>query len=213
MSGHREEELPSTPPRRGSHASAGDEETDTSYDSDHSSKFSHLAKSPRTGMPDPARNQYSNKESAKVNAGFDMGAQDQDEMQEDESKNVASAFASNMPAVDIDFSQLIVPIVAPAPASTAEQLVQRLLNPPPHAFLYGVLSMQWAIGAVGQLRHFVFRNSDERYILKEDSAVRTRGAELGLPAMYLEWLCGDDESVTASEQGIYLTPRFFQELE
>ncbi|KAF2854479.1 hypothetical protein T440DRAFT_387951 [Plenodomus tracheiphilus IPT5] len=164
-------------------------------------------------MPTPERNQYSNKESAKVNAGFDMGAREQDAQEQYDPWNVASAFASGGPAVDIDFSQFVIPTVAPEAPPTAEQLVRRLLNPPPHAFLHGALSMQCAIGTGGRLRHFIFRNIDERYILKEDSEVRIRGAQLGLPALYLEWLCGNDESVTAAEHGIYLTPEFFSGLQ
>ncbi|KAH9860362.1 hypothetical protein J1614_011693 [Plenodomus biglobosus] len=211
MSGHRDAERHPPSAWRNSHewSDEEDEENDYSYSAVFSSSSPYRATSAGAGMPSPERNRYSNKESAKVNAGFYMGALDQDECEDDDPKNVVTAFASGAPAVDIDFSQLVIPVVAPEPPPTAEQHVRRLLHPPPHAFPHGVLSIQWAIGAGGGLRHFVFRNSDERYILKPDSELRTRGAELGLPGLYLEWLCGNDESITAVEQGMYLTPEFF----
>jgi hypothetical protein len=93
---------------------------------------------------------------------------------------------------------------------TIEQLVQQLLEPPSHAFPHGTLSIQWVLGLVG-MRHFVFRDKDERYVLVAHSELRQRGRDLGLPAIYLEWLCGVDGG-TAAEQSVCLTPGFFMEI-
>jgi hypothetical protein len=113
--------------------------------------------------------------------------------------------------VDIDFSQLVVPIVAPEAKPTSETLANRLLHPPSHAFVHGVLSMQWVIGVVGQ-EHIEFRANDERYVLARASYLRDKGTSLGLPALYMEWLCGDDDEVSAAEQGVNLTPDFFDDI-
>jgi hypothetical protein len=56
----------------------------------------------------------------------------------------------------------------------------------------------------------VYRDSDARYVLKANSELRLRGRELGLPAAYLEWLCGDDPEHSATEQGIMFTREFFE---
>jgi hypothetical protein len=102
-----------------------------------------------------------------------------------------SVFHTNKPAVDVDFGQLIAPIVAPEPLASAEALVHKLIHPPSHAFVYGVLSMQWVIGVIGQ-QHITFRNNDERYVLASDSKLREKGTALGMPVLYMEWLCGAD---------------------
>lgn len=151
-------------------------------------------------VPSASRNQYSNKESAKVNTGIFPNTDVES----------VSPWSSNKPVVDIDFGKLFAPILPPARASTIDQTVHRLLHPPPHAFVHGILSMQWVMGAIGT-EHFNFRNSDERYVLTKTSEVRLSGAGLGVPMVYMEWLCGDDESVTATEQGVCLTPEFFDD--
>jgi hypothetical protein len=156
-------------------------------------------------MPSQERIRYSNKESVKVNAGLGYGSwQDRDQ----EEDYAAGLLHTNMPAVDIDFSELIAPIISPEPMPTSEALTDRLLHPPPHAFVHGTLSIQWVVGVVSH-KHFVFRSSDERYVLAKSSDLRKRGPSLGLPALYMEWLCGDDDEISATEQSVALTPRFF----
>ncbi|KAF1924396.1 uncharacterized protein M421DRAFT_72769, partial [Didymella exigua CBS 183.55] len=83
-------------------------------------------------------------------------------------------------------------------------LVRTLFCPPTHAFLYGVLSIQRVIGAVGQA-HFDYRASDERYVLRPNPEVRTQSKRLGLPGVYVEWLYGDEEAASPTEQGMLLT--------
>ena len=129
-------------------------------------------------MPSPGRNQYSNKESVKVDAGLDLGTSDG-------ACNVASWLATNIPAVDIEFSQIVVPVIAPAVSPIVDRLVHHLLQSPPHAFLHSTLSMQWVMGTVG-IEHMEFRQSDERFVLARDLALRKKGAELGMPVMYME---------------------------
>ena len=156
-------------------------------------------------MPSQDRNWYSNKESGKVNAGLGFRGIESGDEQLDEAKSTSS---TNAPAVNINFSQLIAPTVAPEPKPSTEDLARQLLHPPPHAFVHGVLSIQWLIGAVGQ-EHIKFRESDERYVLAANSQLRDRGARLGIPALYMEWLCGDNHEESAAEQSINLTPEFF----
>ncbi|KAH7391694.1 hypothetical protein BKA66DRAFT_413198 [Pyrenochaeta sp. MPI-SDFR-AT-0127] len=162
---------------------------------------------PNTGRPSPERNRYSNKEAVKVNAGLHFGGPNHD----DEDDEVANPFNTNASAVAIDFSLLVAPTVTTEAPLTTTQLVDRLLHPPPHAFVHGALSMQWVIGAIG-MDHVSFRQNDERYVLAEHSALRREGSKLGLPALYMEWLSGDDEQVISTDLGVYLTPRFFTEL-
>jgi hypothetical protein len=154
-------------------------------------------------MPSPDRLQYSNKESVKVNAGLWYSGGD--------GSDTASLLLSSAPAVDFDFSQIIVPIVAPAAKLSTAILVDRLLHPPPHAFVHGVVSIQWVIGVLGQ-QHIKFRHSDERYVLAVDSNLREEGVSLGMPALYMEWLCGDDEETSATEQALHLTAEFFENI-
>lgn len=149
-------------------------------------------------MPSPERNQYSNRQSSKVNSGLNYNG-------------AMGIFDIGVPSVDVDFSKLVVPIAAPEPKPTTEQLVKKLLDPPPHAFLYGILSIQWVIGVLGG-EHFQFRACDERHVLADSSEIRTKGSELGMPAMYMEWLCGDNMAITAAESN-FLTPEFFRQLE
>jgi hypothetical protein len=146
-------------------------------------------------MPNPDRNQYSNKESTKVNAGLAYGNWHEDDEEED---CAAVYLCIGKPAVDIDFSQLDVPIVAPEVKPTSEALASRLLHPP-------------VIGVVGQ-EHIEFRANNERYVLAQASHLREKGMSLGLPALYMEWLCGDDDEVSAAEQGVNLTPDFFDDI-
>lgn len=204
MTGHHDADRPSSSSRRTSSSDENKINDETPINSISSSTPDHLSSSNMvTGMPSLERNQYSNKESCKVNGDLDFSG-----TCEDGDDNV---WASDVPVIDIDFSQFIVPIVAPESAPTAEQLVCRLMRPPRHAFAHGILSMQWIIGALG-MQHFDFRSSDERYVLTKTSVVRTQGAAMGIPAVYLEWLCGDDENTTAADQGVYLTHDFFEEL-
>jgi hypothetical protein len=71
-------------------------------------------------LPNPARIRYSNKEFAKVNAGIDTGEWMAD---------VQTVFSMNKPVVNIDFSRLKAPIIAPEAKPTTETLVRRLLDP------------------------------------------------------------------------------------
>ncbi|KAH7077401.1 hypothetical protein FB567DRAFT_451800 [Paraphoma chrysanthemicola] len=160
-------------------------------------------------MPNPERNLYSNKESAKVNSGlpFDASKVNHEEQEDSSSK----AFNTNTSAVDMDFSEFLVPIVAPEPAPSVKTLVHRLLQPPEYAFVHGILSIQWVRGVIGH-KHIAFREKDERYVLAGESELRLSGRECGLPALYLEWLCGDDEDLSAAEQGVCLTPEYFEEV-
>jgi hypothetical protein len=176
-------------------------------------------------MPSPERNQYSNKESAKVNNGLDFGipestdtspapSSDTSPISQQNSSNSppdpSSAFASNLPSVDIEFSLLSTPPVAPEPKPSLGRLIHRLLHPPQHAFPHGTFSIQWVIGAV-VYRHFEFRDSDERWVLKRDSGLRERGREMGTPVVLWEWLTGNGEG-SASDLGVMLTPESFKEL-
>ncbi|KAL6709640.1 hypothetical protein ACN47E_001068 [Coniothyrium glycines] len=147
-------------------------------------------------MSNEDRNKYSNKESARVNAGLPASPH---------------PWSSNLPVVDIDFSTFVVPILQPEPPVPIEKIVDRLLHPPAHAFVYGLLSVQWVLGVTG-MSHFDFRKLHARYVLRRDSMLRIKGAELGIPAVYMEWLCGDDASATAAEQNLVLTRGFFAEL-
>lgn len=152
-------------------------------------------------MVRPERNMYSNKESAKVNSGLYFG--------QSTFADPPSIFQVSAPATELEISPLMSSPLAPKLEPTNDQLVRRLLSPPPHAFLHGMLSIQWVIGAVG-MHEFKFRDSDERYVLTEGSKLRIYGKAFGLPAAYLEWLCGDDEEVMASDQGLCLIPGFFE---
>ncbi|KAF2242645.1 hypothetical protein BU26DRAFT_438139 [Trematosphaeria pertusa] len=156
-------------------------------------------------MPSEERNRYWNKETAKVNAGLDFGGSREDGK---EARQTIGAWCSNNPVVNIDFSSFHVPSAAPGTKPSTEELVQRLLNPPAHAFVHGVLSIQWVITVAGT-ENFCFRASDERFVLSQTSALRREGHALGMRTAYLEWLCGDDLGSSAAEQGMFLTPAFF----
>lgn len=161
-------------------------------------------------MPCPEHNCYSNKQSAKVNAGLEFGGSNKETKDEGETTLIAPALNSNTPAVDVDFTQFSIPTpTSLARISTVGQHIRTLLSPPPYAFLHGVLSIQWAIGALGQ-SHFHFRTSDERYILTPHSEVRTQGTRLGLPGVLMDWLCGDVEEASPTEEGMLLTREFFE---
>jgi len=152
-------------------------------------------------MAHPERSVYSNKESAKVNSGLCFG--------QSTFTDPPRIFQVSALATELELSPLMASPLAPKFKPTTYQLMRRLLSPPPHAFLHGILSIHWVIGAVG-MPEFRFRDSDERYVLAEGSKLRIHGKALGLPAAYLEWLCGDYEEVMSSEQGLCLTPGFFQ---
>ncbi|KAF2280787.1 uncharacterized protein EI97DRAFT_8466 [Westerdykella ornata] len=155
-------------------------------------------------MVSDERFQHFNTESAKINAGLHMPA----------GRHVAHdllpVFSRNWTPVDIDFSTFRVSQHSPSPQKpTAKDIVRSLLCPPPHAFVHGVLSINWVIAVAGAT-HFECRRSDGRYILKKDSPLRKWGKQLGLPAVYREWLCGDDEERGAAEDGMWLTEEFFE---
>jgi hypothetical protein len=160
--------------------------------------------------PDPEFNEYANKQSAMVNAGLDFDGTTRTDGGEAVSDTTASNpnMTESAPVVDFDFR--ISAVMCPTTNPGVDALVRVLLSPPPHAFLYGVLSIQWVLGAIGQA-HFDFRITDERYVLKPKSEVRTQGQRLGLPNIYLEWLCGDEEGESPTEQGMFLTPQYFEE--
>jgi hypothetical protein len=102
-----------------------------------------------------------------------------------------------------------------SPASPAFQielkgLVSKLMKPPEYAFPYGMLSIYWVVQAAGYDAHF--ECSDGRPVLKRDSQLRLSGRKLGLPAAYLEWICGDGntEEGSVADLNLLLTPEFFQ---
>jgi hypothetical protein len=208
MSGSHNAERPSRSPRRASYNVTLPDMYVTAQPCSIEIGHSLVSRSiNQTTMPSPERNQYSNKEAAKVNAGIGFGGAETAETAETVQQG---PFSTNVPAVDIDFSKLVILIVARESRTSTEKLVSSMLQPPRHAFVYGTLSMQWVMGAVGH-QSFDFREADERYVLVADSDLRKRGAELGLPAIYVEWLCGDDSDTTASDLGVYLTPEFFKQ--
>ena len=166
------------------------------------SESEHILQSTMRSTPGPERCIYLNKESAKVNSGlcFASGSP----------TNVANAFGTNNYHISLP-APLPMPAASFKPKPTVGQLVRRLLHPPPHAFVHGVLSIQWVMGAIGA-DEFDFRSSDERYVLTQTSPIRRLGLALGIPRLLLEWLCGDEKFVTPSEQNVCLTPGFFDEL-
>lgn len=155
-------------------------------------------------LPDPEHSRYFNRQSTKVNSGLSFSGR----RQSTESVN------DNTSAIDVGFSQSNFPTQTPQTVSalpSTEQLIHTLLHPPPHAFPQGVLSFQWVVGALGYC-HFVLRESDERYTLSSDSLVREEGGRLGMPIVYMEWLCGDDEHSSPTEQAMLLTEHSFESL-
>lgn len=172
------------------------------------------------------RPQRFNKESRKVNAGLPVFSSTMTP-----AEDTTSAWASNKPVVDIDFSQFVVPTIPTPPHTrlsaaayvaklkakrtaavtipTSPTVIQNLLSPPPHAFVHGVLSINWVISAV-ERQHFVARERDGRLVLKQNSEVRQRGERMGVRGALLGWLCGDDEEVSAAEEGVCLTKEYFE---
>ncbi|KAF2624416.1 hypothetical protein BU25DRAFT_348183, partial [Macroventuria anomochaeta] len=151
--------------------------------------------------------------SAKVSVGLEFGGPTHnDDEGEIEAATKGPVFTNNAPTRDVGFSSFGVPFQSflPTPPST-EQLVHTFLRPPPHAFPHCVLSIQWVIDALGQ-SHFRFRWIDERYALTIDSSVRIGGVRLGLPPIYMEWLCGDEEESSPTEQSMLLIRIFFEEV-
>lgn len=158
-------------------------------------------------MPDPELSTYFNKQSGKVNSGLSFLDAAHDRRPRSKSGKDDTLFT------EADFRRFdVTHISATAPANPpTEQLVQSLLHPPAHAFLHGVLSFQWVVGTLGYC-HFVLRESDERYILSTESAVRTEGLHFGLPNVLLEWLCGTIEHSSPTEQAMLFTLDFFKSL-
>jgi hypothetical protein len=165
-------------------------------------------------MSMPDRTQHFNKQSCKVNAGLTFGGATYD----GEETVSPAAFLNALPeaVANFDFSVFVVPRSTPKPRISAQlaqaqaaDIVKRLLNPPAHAFVHGVLSLNWVISVAGS-ENFECRPRDGRFVLKRTSVLRSRGRELGLPAAYAEWLCGDEEGGSASEQGLLLTREFFE---
>ncbi|KAF2134092.1 hypothetical protein P153DRAFT_353295 [Dothidotthia symphoricarpi CBS 119687] len=74
-----------------------------------------------------------------------------------------------------------------------ELLISRLLSLPQanndHAGMV-TIGLPLVMKCLGQ--HMVYDSTKHRVRLKAHSEVRLRGAELGLPAGYLAWLCADD---------------------
>lgn len=48
-------------------------------------------------------------------------------------------------------------------------------------------------------------------MLRPKSELRLQGERFGLPEVYLEWSCEDDEAASPTEQSILLTQKFFDE--
>ncbi|KAJ4400033.1 hypothetical protein N0V91_009008 [Didymella pomorum] len=48
-------------------------------------------------------------------------------------------------------------------------------------------------------------------IIDVDTGTLFQGERLGLPEVYLEWSCEDDEAASPTEQSILLTQKFFDE--
>jgi hypothetical protein len=205
MSDSHDAQQPSQSPRHIAFQDAQDLTDNSQADTLAHGSFGHNESS--YSMPSPERIRYSNKETLRVNVGLDYGCCYDQDLEFEE----VGPWSTNKPAGDIDFSKPVVPIVAPESGPNTAALVKCLLSPPPHAFVYRTLSIQWVIGAVGQI-HMEFRKSDERYVLAQDSELRSRGVALGMPALYMEWLCGDDDATSATEQNMNLTPEYFKEM-
>lgn len=165
--------------------------------------------------PDAEFSEYANRQSVKINAGLDLCRPTEIDSGDGtiESPVAHQHLANGTLVVDVNFSALEVPAGPYLPAHPAtNHLVHILLSPPSHAFLHGVLSIQWVIGALGQ-HHFKFQTSNERYVLRPDSEMRTQGSRLGLPGAYFEWLCGDEEEASLTEQSMLLTQEYFEGIE
>ncbi|KAH8731539.1 hypothetical protein GQ44DRAFT_736009 [Phaeosphaeriaceae sp. PMI808] len=157
-------------------------------------------------MPSPERNRYSNKESSKVNAGLcNRGQEDASEWPAD------IPFYMNRCSVKRSFGQSITTGLLLKVSPSVEIIAYRLLHPPSHAFVHNTLSIQWVVGAAG-FAHMKFREIDERYVLAQDSDLCRQGRALGIPALYMEWLCGTGDDASAAEQAVSLTPDFFEEI-
>lgn len=151
------------------------------------------------------RHQQFNKQSALLNGAMSIGGWAV------KSENEPEDFAQRVPFPDMDFSLLTVPqsnVMSKKPST--KTLVRRLLYPTwPRAFRNGVLSINWVISVAGT-QHFRFRLEDERWVLTQSSELRHQGREIGLPAAYHEFLCGDNPENSASEEGMILTRDFFE---
>ncbi|KAF2740304.1 hypothetical protein EJ04DRAFT_424969 [Polyplosphaeria fusca] len=160
--------------------------------------FEHLAISVE-------RPQKFNKQSAAINGCLSFGGGGT------ESEDEPASFAQCVPFPEMDFSRLFVPQVGKKSGKVSTKaLVRRLLFPPcPRAFRNGVLSINWVISVTGA-EHFTFRADDERFVLTEASELRHQGREMGLPAVLYEFLCGDIPESSAAEDGMMLTPGFFE---
>lgn len=205
MAGDHDAEHSSRSPRRASFGDATDTNIPSQDCATERPSFARHASS--FSMPSIELLQYANKGSVKVNVGLSFG----DSADQASSSGLVNVFCSNKPAVNIEFAQLIAPIVAPEPEPSTDILVDRLLHPPAHAFVHDTMSIHWVLGAVGK-QHFKFRTSDERYVLKPEADLRRRGISLGMPLLFMEWLSGDDETLSATEQGMHLTQAFFRDL-
>ncbi|KAF2003525.1 hypothetical protein P154DRAFT_486800, partial [Amniculicola lignicola CBS 123094] len=134
-----------------------------------------------------------------------------------ESQELAEPWTDNQPIPGIDYVLVIPHVISPATLFRLrtqrpvpiQDVVRRLLSPPPHAFVNGTLSIRWVIGAAGY-HNFEFRKEDERWVLKKNSELRARGELYGLPRAFSAWLSGDDPDYTAAEEGMILTPEFFE---
>ncbi|KAF2013617.1 hypothetical protein BU24DRAFT_411340 [Aaosphaeria arxii CBS 175.79] len=145
-----------------------------------------------------------NIQSLEVNSGRTVGG-----IPGREIHSLESAFATNSLPVDFDFASIKVIPTFRKSEPELRDIVSRLLCPPPNAFVYSVLSINWVVGVIGY-NNFEYRREDARFILKQDSSIRKYGRELGIPASYHEWLCGDSPDQSATEQGMILVAEFFE---
>lgn len=155
-----------------------------------------------TSCPSPERNQYNNKDAAKMNSAMSLLNLNDNVPGIDPAKILLTGVA-----IDLDS--------APGPAApTIERLVRILTHPQPHAFPHGMLCIDWVRSVLFRAREpMIFRQVDERFILAPDSKLRAEGRQHGMPEVYMEWLCGDNSELCAAEQQTLLTRDFFELLE
>jgi hypothetical protein len=172
------------------------------------------------------RSQRFNRESVKVNIGLPLytAAPVGREGTTTDIENTTNAWFPNKPPTAIEFNLFTVPVTTPptyppvkprtlrrtlnvSPSiSVSQEAIERLRRPPSHAFVHGVLSINWVLAAVGR-EHFVVRRIDGRLVLRKRSGLRF--GEWGLKGALVEWLKGD-EGVSAAEEGLVLTSEFFE---
>ncbi|KAF2876151.1 hypothetical protein BDV95DRAFT_590326 [Massariosphaeria phaeospora] len=95
---------------------------------------------------------------------------------------------------------------------TIERVVKRLLNPPKPAIegqTFAEINRGFVIQCMGSTvaEHLEFNHGTSRVRLRQDSELRLRGRELGLPKKYMEWLNGDSYHPTLKIDDHYLYPK------